>query len=468
MAKELNYDAKKFPVCAPWDGARGPSWVRVFKVNFENGLRTQTDNFSSLHEFLVTETDYGGVNGPAHPGGAGMAAIAFQSQAARTNRIAKTYGYILNHITNQDIKDTIEAEVAAMAAAGPLPANWVSVIWRWIDANLGQPNATGLLTLNQNDAWTKTKLNDVGIHRETLRSFHAHLLRLNRERQAPFPPMDIWVKFLKEITFPTMLANEAIKQLQRPTYLVPAGLPNAGQPDLNALLTDFEEIWHQKYDAGIEIKPQSAPRPNPHSGNTADGMSVQVCQEADQLDAFAARPFGKANGTPPYSATTTSFVRRERNCWNCRGWGHEKQDCPSVVSQRPIQECIAGLTEIMSNTSPTRRRIVKARGMSPRPRGTPPTGPNTRAYLASTDEEILIQYEDGGIFTEDGDMVTAPLPEPEPDKVDTNQASAATTVVDTTHKADTAQASMATTASEQEGRASQPPSRGLMLRVIII
>ena len=67
MAKELNYDAKKFPVCAPWDGARGPSWVRVFKVNFENGLRTQTDNFSSLHEFLVTETDYGGVNGPAHP-----------------------------------------------------------------------------------------------------------------------------------------------------------------------------------------------------------------------------------------------------------------------------------------------------------------------------------------------------------------------------------------------------------------
>jgi hypothetical protein len=108
-----------------------------------------------------------------------MAAIAFQSQAARTNRIAKTYGYILNHITNQDIKDTIEAEVATMAAAGPLPANWVSVIWRWIDANLGQPNATGLLTLNQNDAWTKTKLNDVGIHRETLRSFHntAYLLQ---------------------------------------------------------------------------------------------------------------------------------------------------------------------------------------------------------------------------------------------------------------------------------------------------
>ena len=104
MANELNYDAKKFPVCAPWDGARGPSWVRVFKVNFENGLRTQTDNFSSLHEFLVTETDYGGVNGPAHPGGAGMAAIAFQSQAARTNRIAKTYGYILNHITNQDAR----------------------------------------------------------------------------------------------------------------------------------------------------------------------------------------------------------------------------------------------------------------------------------------------------------------------------------------------------------------------------
>ena len=426
MAKDLNYDAKKFPVCAPWDGARGPSWVRVFKTNFENGLRTQTDNFSSLHEFLVTETDYGGANGPPHPGGAGMAALAFQSQAARSTRVAKTYGYILNHITNQDVKDTIQAHVAALQAAGALPANWVTALWQWIDANLGQPNQTGLLTLNQNDAWTKAKIGDVGIHRESLRSFHAHLLRLNRERQNPLPLIDIWVKFLKEITFPQMLANEAIKQLQRPSYIIAAGLPNAGNPDLNALLADFEEIWHQKYDAGIEIKPQAAPRPALHSGNTADGMSVQVVPEEETINgAFAGRTFGKFNPTPQQNnGPATSFAKRERNCWNCRGWGHEKQDCPSEAAQRPIQQCVDGLNEIMTNTTPIRRRIVKARGMSPRPR------PLTKkAY--SAEEQVLIQYEDGGIFTEEGEMVTAPPLEPEQEQEQPpveNQASSATTV----------------------------------------
>ena len=35
------------------------SVVRVFKMNFENGLRTHTDNFLSLHEFLVKVMDQG-------------------------------------------------------------------------------------------------------------------------------------------------------------------------------------------------------------------------------------------------------------------------------------------------------------------------------------------------------------------------------------------------------------------------
>ena len=67
---DSNYDARKFTVCAPWNNQRGGSWTEIFHPKFEDGLRTHTDNFSTLHETLVTQTDYGGSYGPPHPGGA--------------------------------------------------------------------------------------------------------------------------------------------------------------------------------------------------------------------------------------------------------------------------------------------------------------------------------------------------------------------------------------------------------------
>ena len=64
-----NYDAKKFRVCAPWDSKRGNSWTLVFKPAFEDGCRGQIDQWASWYDLLVTEADFGGANGPVHPGG---------------------------------------------------------------------------------------------------------------------------------------------------------------------------------------------------------------------------------------------------------------------------------------------------------------------------------------------------------------------------------------------------------------
>ena len=287
------YDAKKYK-CQPWYGARGPTWVRNFKPAFENVLRGEKDNFSNLHQFVITGLDFGGWAPAAPPHIAGAGALAAQNALSIQARLTRGDSFIFllkTHIINEDICDAIDAHVLALvgaapaappagpggaAVAGQRPIDWCTQLWNWIDVNFGQPAQTGLLHSNQGDEWTSAKLTDVGIDRETLRRFYGHLLRLNRLRQNPHPIIEVWTKFMKQIKFPRLLADEAVRQLQNPTYVIAAGLPNAGQPDLGAAVTAFEEMWQQKYDEGIEIKPQKAPEPRGQPSNRVDGMRLSV------------------------------------------------------------------------------------------------------------------------------------------------------------------------------------------------
>ena len=118
MTTDATYDARKYKVCAPWHGQRGPAWTLVFKPSFENGLRTHKDKFATYYNFLVTQNDFGGANGPAHPGGAG-ASIHIESSCARANRVEDTYGLMLIHIENEDIRDGIRSHVANVLTGAP-------------------------------------------------------------------------------------------------------------------------------------------------------------------------------------------------------------------------------------------------------------------------------------------------------------------------------------------------------------
>ena len=108
-AIQANYDAKKF-ICGPWlKGRRGGPFTQVFKPAFEDALRGKNDNFSSLHEHIITETAVGAANGPAHPAGGGLAALNFQSQSAYKTRDQLGYNLILAHAGHdQDIEDKIK------------------------------------------------------------------------------------------------------------------------------------------------------------------------------------------------------------------------------------------------------------------------------------------------------------------------------------------------------------------------
>ena len=39
------YDAKKFPLCAPWDGQRGPSWQETFLPDVKFAWGQRGDDF---------------------------------------------------------------------------------------------------------------------------------------------------------------------------------------------------------------------------------------------------------------------------------------------------------------------------------------------------------------------------------------------------------------------------------------
>ena len=432
MDYSKDYDAKKY-ISKPWHGQRGPPWTLAFKPDFEEALNLQRDNFSSVGQFLRGK-DFGGwaPGAPPHIAGAGAAAIQNAlSIAARISRGETFITLLKKHILNEDVKDSIDTQMAALLGAAPaappagpggpvvagaLPTDWAMQLWTWIHVNKGQLAQTGLLHSNQTDEWTAIKITDVGIDKNTPQRLYAHLERVNRMRQNPHPIIEVWTKYLKMITFPKLLADIALQQLQNPTYVI-AGGPNAGQPDLPALVTVFEELWESIFNRGIEIKPQAPPRAQGPPSNRVDGMHAQsmsfqsfesdgVQWHGDLTEAQLHESFVLKSGDMAFA-----FLKDERNCWKCRGWGHTKEQCPSVARSRPLAGCITGLQELQANQNQRLRNMQSGRRVK---RPGPSPGYSNRSNATngnpqgSSSETVLIEYSDGGVFTAEGEMVTAP------------------------------------------------------------
>ena len=93
-----------------------------------------------------------------------------------------------------------------------------------------------------------------------------------------------------------------------PTYVIAAGRPNAGQPDLRALVKAFQELWEIKFDEGIEIKTQAAPRAAPEKSVRLDGMSNAIVESnsADDYDWVLSPGFTAADLHDAYSSQTAN------------------------------------------------------------------------------------------------------------------------------------------------------------------
>ena len=60
MTTTSTYDTRRFPLCAPWDGEVGVSFIRGFSPSFKAALGTKTDKFSNLLAH-IEGNDIGGV-----------------------------------------------------------------------------------------------------------------------------------------------------------------------------------------------------------------------------------------------------------------------------------------------------------------------------------------------------------------------------------------------------------------------
>ena len=116
MTTISTYDTRRFPLCAPWDGEVGVSFIRNFSPTFKAALATKTDKFSNLLEHIEGNdvggikpttaaqfaTDYYHINGITEH--QGTEPNKRESLSAFNNRAIALVGYIRSHVEVPGIK----------------------------------------------------------------------------------------------------------------------------------------------------------------------------------------------------------------------------------------------------------------------------------------------------------------------------------------------------------------------------
>ena len=168
-----------------------------------------------------------------------------------------------------------------------------------------------------------------------------------------------------------------------------------GMRDYTAAVQALDEIWRSQFAAGA-IKP--VPRRGA-SGPSARVDGAAVAQEGDDTDGvlFAA----------PDKRITSEQLRREPNCWVCRGFGHCGADCASAKGFRPISECITVLQTILDRAPPSRGGKGKGKGASRfgKGGGRGRAGTSGRGRFAGSG----LYVDDGFVFTSDGECLVVLL-----------------------------------------------------------
>lgn len=220
MARAEQYDTRKYDCCAPFHGEIGEEFTRRFRPEFEGALHSVVDNYASLYEHVVLQTDPGSAADPPPAGAAGEG-----SRRAFAQRQKRSFGLIRKHIEDPALRDEIDAN-----AMGDGPAAWAIIV-----ARCTRPQ-TYLNLADQDNEWVLTSITEVGFNERTVENYSALLSRINRERPVAQRKtnVQVWQKLLEGIgavgnnELRTIVRNE----MQNPTMVHPAGHADAGQPSI--------------------------------------------------------------------------------------------------------------------------------------------------------------------------------------------------------------------------------------------
>ena len=298
---KADYDTRLYDVCRPWRGKRGDAYTVVFRPAFLNGLLKFTDDWSSLREHALG-TDYGGPAGPAHPAGAS----GLTSMRAWGNRAQKLRHKVWLHCEDEAVRamideacDQLAAHLAGGAAAPAAPSLWLAgrsqgqLALAVLDSAGTHPD-TGLSVSLRNKKWEGLSLRQLAINPETILNLQMVINRTNAERPVGterYTADQCRLKFLQLIDHPTALADKAVSEMQRCSY-VTATRAN----DYAATVKAFDELWRTYFDRG-DIKPsaKAADSSVGARGNRVDGMELQAnvlsAESEDILQHIAAAGF---------------------------------------------------------------------------------------------------------------------------------------------------------------------------------
>ena len=335
---EVNdWDARKYPKCRPFMGKKGVQFEN-FVRDFGAAISSEQDDDNDLEETMLGD-DIGGDNyaGPA-PNAA--------ATRRRGKRLKSLYSHLYRHVADLRLREMMHASARNDGRAAYL-----------LLATHCRREITDLEMFDLNSEWdSATFVNTVGVSLDTITAFSRYMNGLNARRPADQRKDDdaLTLKLLScftpDISLPLM--HDAHKELRAPAAARSYHSATTGMRDYTAAVQALDEIWRSQFAAGA-IKP--VPRRGA-SGPSARVDGAAVAQDGDDTDGvlFAA----------PDKRITGEQLRREPNCWVCRGFGHRGADCASAKGFRPISECITVLQTILDRAPPSRGGKGKGKGTS--------------------------------------------------------------------------------------------------------
>ena len=369
-----NYDTRKYPLCAPFDGTRGEDFL-AFERDFTAAIADECDDYSSLLECLHG-TD------PA-PGGAA-------ERRASVKRKKTLFGKIFRHISNEGLRKRLSA------LSGEDHMNGRSA-WLLIEREC-RPVLSDLDVERLNVLWVNASIaNSVGHTPTTCLDYKRYLNGLNVDR----PDSDkkslteCATKFLNSFKQPEALAVEAMKELKATgtsrafvfTNPHDTSDPRNGQRDFDAIVSHFDKLWSHMYARGL-IRPQVV-RNSELPSTRVDGEQFLV---EEVLEMGEASDGGAHSNNPNFGRS----ISKEMRCFNCHGFGHRSPDCPSEKRRRDIQDVIKALQSAQSQTP--KNGGARKGATSTKKKGRTQGGNNRKRVSVFMLEDGTLEDQDGNSF----------------------------------------------------------------------
>jgi len=283
--------------------------------------------------------------------------------------------------------------------------------WQWLVIQC-RIATTELEMVEKNQQWINTTFDTVGIDEDTIHNFSHRIFGLNAERPQADRKSEtgFCIKLLTCLSTcsDSGMRLNAIQELQAGMNdwrfrRAAAGAPGQWERNFYAMQQNYDRFWrHLVADGSIRRRAARSGKLAMGAAGRPDALSVQVNDATDALTATGISSTAGSSAQHGRAASLFSLADclAQEVCWNCRGLGHRREQCPSAAGVRPVNAAIAALNRSFerSRPAPSRGRGKgKGKGRGGRPFGRGGGRSSAPAFPASA-----LQTEDDYYYDEHG------------------------------------------------------------------